>query len=256
MSRRSSNLFAEARTDPADLDVPSKALSIAAHPDDAEFGAGGTLTKWADAGCEVTLLIATDGSKGTWDPSITPADLAAARRAEAVAAAEVMGASTEVIFLDHVDGELHHSPALQEELCLWIRRLRPEVVLSWDPWKRYMLHPDHREIGWGACDGVVAARDHLFFPHQLTDGLEKHRPDALLLYAADAPDHFEDVSATFDRKIEALLCHSSQSQTTMQDAATVEEGLAAFSTRIAEWCRRMGEPANLPLAESFKLLRP
>jgi LmbE family N-acetylglucosaminyl deacetylase len=54
-----------------------------------------------------------------------------------------------VIFLDHVDGELRHSPALQEELALWISRLRPDVVLSWDPWKRYMLHPDHREIGWG-----------------------------------------------------------------------------------------------------------
>lgn len=256
MSRRSSNLFSEAASDTVKLDVPQRALSIAAHPDDAEFGAGGTLAKWADAGCEVTLLIATDGSKGTWDPDISPSDLAAARQGEAVAAATVLGASSEVIFLHHVDGELHHSPALQEELCLWIRRLRPDVVLSWDPWKRYMLHPDHREIGWGACDAVVAARDHLFFPAQLTDGLQKHRPEALLLYAADEPDYFSDISATFDRKIEALLKHSSQSQTTMQDAATVEEGRAAFSERIARWCRTMGEPANLPLAESFKLLRP
>jgi len=256
MSRRSSNLFSEAAIEHRPLEVPARALSIAAHPDDAEFGAGGTLAKWADAGCEITLLIATDGSKGTWDPGRDPAGLAAARREEARAAAEVLGTSQEVIFLDHVDGELHHSPALQEELCLWIRRLRPDVVLSWDPWKRYMLHPDHREIGWGACDAVVAARDHLFFPDQLIDGLEKHRPDALLLYAADAPDHYEDISATFDRKIEALLCHSSQSQTTMQDAATVEEGRAVFEERIATWCRTMGEPADLPLAESFKLLRP
>lgn len=256
MSRRASNLFSEARTDPTVLEVPSRALSIAAHPDDAEFGAGGTLAKWARAGCEVTLLIATDGSKGTWDPDTSPQQLAEARRQEAAAAAEVLGASPDVIILDHVDGELHHSPALQEELCLWIRRLRPDVVLSWDPWKRYMLHPDHREIGWGACDAVVAARDHLFFPHQLVDGLGKHRPDALLLYAADEPDHFEDVSETFDTKIEALLQHSSQSQTTMQDAVSVEAGREAFRQRIAEWCRTMGEPAGLPLAESFKLLRP
>lgn len=256
MSRRSSNLFSEARTDPVDLDVPARALSIAAHPDDAEFGAGGTLAKWAEAGCEVTILIATDGSKGTWDPDVAPHDLAAARRAEAVAAAKALGASPDVIFLDRVDGELVHSPALQEELCLWIRRLRPDVVLSWDPWKHYMLHPDHREIGWATCDAVVAARDHLFFPHQLVEGLEKHRPEALLLYAAEAPDHFEDVSATFDRKIEALLEHSSQSKTTMQDASTEEEGRAMFRERIAEWCRAMGEPAGLDLAESFKLLRP
>lgn len=256
MSRRASNLFSEARTEPVELETPARALSIAAHPDDAEFGAGGTLAKWARDGCEVTLLIATDGSKGTWDPDMDPSALAAERRREAVAAAEVLGASPEVIFLDHVDGELRHSPALQEQLCLWIRRLRPDVVLSWDPWKRYMLHPDHREIGWGACDGVVAARDHLFFPHQLVDGLTKHRPEALLLYAADQPDHFVDISATFDVKIEALLRHSSQSQTTMQNAASEEEGRAMFRDRIAEWCRTMGEPAGLPLAESFKLLRP
>lgn len=256
MARRSSNLFSEAAGAAPTLEVPRRALSIAAHPDDAEFGAGGTLAKWAEGGCEVTLLIATDGSKGTWDPAVAPADLAAARRAEAVAAATVLGASPEVVFLDHVDGELQHSPALQAELCLWIRRLRPDVVLSWDPWKRYMLHPDHREIGWGACDAVVAARDHLFFPEQLVAGLEKHRPDALLLYAADAPDHYEDITATFERKIDALLEHSSQSQTTMQDAATAEEGRAAFRERIATWCATMGEPVGLPLAESFKLLRP
>lgn len=262
MSSRPTDLFSEAAAVPADtpdaleFPVPARALSIAAHADDAEFGAGGTLAKWADAGCEVTLLIATDGSKGSWDPDQDPAGLAAARREEARAAAKVMGASSDVIFLDHVDGELHHSPALQEVLAGWIRRLRPDVVLSWDPWKRYMLHPDHREIGWAACDAVVAARDHLFFPHQLVDGVGKHRPQALLLYAADDPDHFEDISATFDRKIEALLCHTSQSQSTMQDAASAEEGRASFEARIADWCRAMGEPAALPLAESFKLLRP
>jgi LmbE family N-acetylglucosaminyl deacetylase len=256
MSRRSSNLFSEAAADHSPLEVPGKALSIAAHPDDAEFGAGGTLAKWTAAGCEVTLLIATDGSKGSWDPDEDPARLAETRREEARQAAGVLGASTEVIFLDYVDGELHHSPVLQEELALWIRRLTPDVVLSWDPWKRYMLHPDHREIGWGACDAVVAARDHLFFPHQLVDGLGKHRPDALLLYAADEPDYFEDISDTFDSKIEALLCHSSQSRTTMQDAATEAEGREAFRERIAAWCRSMGEPAGLQLAESFKLLRP
>lgn len=256
MSRRSSNLFSEAAAPAGPLETPTRALCIAAHPDDAEFGAGGTLAKWADEGCEVTLLIATDGSKGTWDPDEDPAVLAEVRREEARAAARVLGASEDVIFLDHVDGELHHSPELRAELCLWIRRLRPDVVLSWDPWKRYMLHPDHREIGWGACDGVVAARDHLFHPEQLVDGLTKHRPDALLLFAADEPDHWEDVSPTFDRKIAALLEHSSQSRTTMQDAATEEEGRAAFRERIAAWCKAMGEPADLPLAESFKLIRP
>jgi len=241
---------------PESLGVPERALVIAAHPDDAEFGAGGTLAKWADGGCEVSLLIATDGSKGSWNDDEDQAHLVARRREEAHAAADVLGATGEVVFLDHVDGELIHSMALREEIALWIRRLRPNVVLSWDPWRRYMLHPDHREIGWGAIDGVVAARDHLFFPHQLTDGLAKHRPDAILLFSADEADYWEDISATFDRKIEALLCHSSQTQTTMQDALTNSEQRTVFEQRIREWCRSMGEPAGLALAEAFKLLRP
>jgi LmbE family N-acetylglucosaminyl deacetylase len=252
-----SNLFSEARIeDPEPLATPARALCIGAHPDDAEFGAGGTLAKWAAAGCEVSILIATDGSKGSWDPDQGQDELVAARREESRRAADVLGATGELIFLDHVDGELHHSPALQEELAWWIRRLKPQVVLSWDPWKRYMLHPDHREIGWGAVDSVVAARDHLFFPHQLGPDVAKHRPDALLLYAADEPDHWEDVSATFNSKIAALLCHSSQSQSTMQGAGASEEARAVFEARIHAWCADLGRPAGLALAESFKLLRP
>jgi LmbE family N-acetylglucosaminyl deacetylase len=257
MATARTNLFSEARREPPEpLETPGRVLAIAAHPDDTEFGAGGTLAKWAGAGTEVSILVATDGSKGTWDPALDPDELVERRRVETRAAAEVLGATGEVVFLDHVDGELRHSPALQEELASWIRRLRPEVVLSWDPWRRYMLHPDHREIGWGACDAVVAARDHLFFPHQLVDGLTKHRPDAILLWAADEPDYWEDVSGTFDRKIGALLCHSSQTETTMQNAHTDEEGLEQFSQRVRDWCASMGEPVGLPLAESFKLLRP
>jgi LmbE family N-acetylglucosaminyl deacetylase len=257
MPSRPTNLFAEARREsPSVLETPSRALAIGAHPDDAEFGAGGTLAKWAAAGCEVSILVATDGSKGSWDPELDPNDLVERRRRETAEAAKVLGATGEIVFLDHVDGELIHSMKLREQLSLWIRRLRPDVVISWDPWKRYMLHPDHREIGWGAVDGVVAARDHLFFPHQLVDGVEKHRPEALLLYAPDHPDHWEDISGTFETKIDALLCHTSQSQTTMQDAATDDGGRESFRRRIHDWCSEMGAAAGLELAEAFKLIRP
>lgn len=257
MTSRPTNLFSEARREsPSVLPTPARALAIGAHPDDAEFGAGGTLARWAREGCEVSILIATDGSKGTWNPDQDPAELIRLRRAETERAAQTLGATGELVFLDHVDGELVHSMRLREQLSGWIRRLRPDVVVSWDPWKRYMLHPDHREIGWGAVDGVVAARDHLFFPHQLVDGVDKHRPEAVLLYAPDLADHWEDVSSTFDVKIDALLCHSSQSQTTMQDAATDAEGRERFRSRIHDWCSEMGSPAGLELAEAFKLIRP
>ena len=235
------------------LPVPSRALTIGAHPDDAEFGAGGTLSRWASEGCEVSMLVVTDGSKGTWVPDRDPSHLISARTSEQKKAAEVLGARGELIHLGYVDGELEYSMTLRRQICEWVRRLRPEVVLSHDPWRRYMLHPDHRATGWGAIDGVVAARDHLFFPEL---GLAKHRPDAILLWGADEPDYWEDIGATFDQKLTALLCHSSQTETSMSSAETSEEARAEFTARMAEWAGSQGEPVGWDRAESFKLLRP
>ena len=170
-------------------------------------------------------------------------------------AANVLGA-VETVMLDHRDGELEYTMALREEMCLWIRRLRPNVVLTHDPWRRYMLHPDHRVTGWAAVDGVVAARDHLFFANQLIDGLTEYRPEALLLWAADEPDHWEDIATTFDQKVEALLCHSSQGTTTMGDAHESAEHRREFATRLRDWARHQGESVGLEAAEAFKLIRP
>lgn len=250
-------LFSEAeRTGPPDLlDVPKRAMTIGAHPDDAEFGAGGTLARWADAGSQLLMLIVTDGSKGTWDYQMDPVELIRQRKEEQRRAADALGV-TDLAMLGHPDGELENTMALREELSLWIRRFQPGVLLTHDPWRRYMLHPDHRATGWAAADAVVAARDHLFFPGQLVDGLGEHRPDALLLWAADEPDYWEDISATFDRKIEALLCHSSQAATTMGDAHEGEDQRSSFESRMRDWAAAQGRPVGLAAAESFKLIRP
>ena len=237
------------------LEVPARAMTIGAHPDDAEFGAGGTLARWTAAGCKIVMVVVTDGSKGTWDQTLDPANLAQIRREEQQRAANVLGA-TDTVMLGHADGELEYTMALRKELCLWIRRLRPNVVLTHDPWRRYMLHPDHRATGWAAVDGVVAARDHLFFPDQLVDGLTEHRPAALLLWAADEPDHWEDIAETIDQKVEALLCHSSQSTTTMGEAHENGRHRREFADRMRGWATQQGKPVGLEAAEAFKLIRP
>ena len=90
-------------------------------------------------------------------------------------------------------------------------RIRPEVVLGHDPWRRYMLHPDHRHAGYLLVDAVVAGRDPHFFPEA---GLAPHRPSVLLLWEADEPDHVEDIGDHLDRKVEALLAHRSQFRST------------------------------------------
>ncbi len=225
---------------------------MGAHPDDVEFGAGGTLAKWAAAGCEVTVLVMTDGSKGTWDPEDDPSVLIHQRQTETTQAAAELGAAA-VVFGGHVDGELLYSMDLRAELCRHIRALRPDVVLSHDPWQRYQLHPDHRATGWGVVDGVVAARDHLFFPDQ---DVAAHRPADLLLWSADEPNHWEAIDGFVDRKIAALLCHASQGTTTMGGANQGEAQRDAFVQRVSDRAVASGEAAGLSAAESFRRIEP
>lgn len=233
------------------LSTPASALAVAAHPDDAEFGAGGTLARWASEGCVVHHLVLTDGSKGTWDLDADTAALVATRQVEQRAAAAALGATGEVRFLGRPDGELEAGTAERRAVARAIRQLRPDVVLGHDPWRRYRLHPDHRAAGWLVCDGVVAARE----PHEHIDDLDPWRPHALLLWEADEPDLLVDVSGHVDRKQAALLAHSSQLRSTMHvddpgDEAAVDRFRRRVLERLAEWGRRAG----VAHAEAFKLI--
>ncbi len=248
----SSDLYGDLRPEADPLPVPKRAMAVGAHPDDIEFGAGGTLAKWAANGCHVTMLIVTDGSKGTWDPDADPAEVAATRRREQQRAAAALGAS-EIIQLDHVDGELEPTMALREELCRQIRLARPDVLVTHDPWQRYQLHPDHRATGTATLDAVIAARDPLFFPNL---GLDAHRPAAVLLWSADAPDHVEPIGETITAKIAALLCHSSQGTTTMGGADQSADKAAEFGERVRTWASEAGAGTEHELAERFKRVTP
>jgi LmbE family N-acetylglucosaminyl deacetylase len=222
-----------------DLPTPSVALAIGAHPDDIEFGCGGTLAKWAAAGCVVHHLVLTDGSKGTWNPEADIAALVSLRREEQREAARRLGAQGEVLFFEQVDGELEESPQLRDRIVAEIRRLKPDVILGHDPWKRYRLHPDHRRAGFLTCDAIVAARDPHFSKHL---GLPHHRPSHLLLWEADTPDHGEDIHLTVEAKIAALLAHESQFESTMKavESAELDRFGERMRIRIAENGRRMG----------------
>ena len=238
------------------LPTPAVALAIGAHPDDVEFGCGGTLAKWSAAGTVVHHLVCTDGSKGSWDPSADTASLVVTRQAEQRAAAAALGATGQCVFLGWPDGELESGLRQRWEVAYWIRRLQPTVVLGHDPWKRYRLHPDHRHAGLLAVEGVVAARDPHFFPEQ---ALPHHRPEALLLFEADEPDHVEDVAGFVDAKLAALHAHTSQLLSTMgidqaAGIADVERQRRAFDDRIRARLAERGALEGVSEGESFKLL--
>jgi len=247
-----------------DLAVPSSALAIGAHPDDIEFGCGATLAKWAAAGCRVHHLILTDGSKGSWDPHADLAALVAERAEECCAAARVIDGrhgdrsdpEDRVVFLGRADGELTNGKDERRHVAAVIRRLRPVVILGHDRWRRYRLHPDHQAAGAITTEAVVAARDPHFFPEL---SLEPHRPDALLLWEPDLPNHLEDASDTWSVKVEALLCHRSQFESTMgiapdAEGADADQARAAFADKVARQLAQHGSLAGLPRAEAFHLM--
>jgi LmbE family N-acetylglucosaminyl deacetylase len=233
------------------LATPASALAIGAHPDDVEFGCGGLLAKWAAHGCTIHHLVCTDGSKGTWDPDADVVVLAARRQDEQREAARRLAGDRagEVRFLGRVDGELESDLATRGEVARVIRELQPQVVLGHDPWKRYRLHPDHRHAGLLACDGIVAARDPHFFREH---GIDHHRPDALLLWEADQPDHAEDVTEFVGVKLAALAAHESQFESTMK--ASDDTQMAAFEQRVRNRLGDLGRPHGMDAAEVFKLI--
>lgn len=221
---------------------PRRALVIGAHPDDNEFGAGGTVAKLASQGWDVTFIIATNGNKGSHDPDMSSYRLSETREGEQRAAAAILGVRR-VLFLRNNDGELEPTPALRSEVALYIRHFKPHYVFTHDPWKHYMLHPDHRAVGFAVIEGIVSARDHLFMPGLGQIGITVWRPDALFLWGAEQPDHFEDVTGFVDQKIAALEEHHTQ-----LDEAT------GFQDRVRQRLAELGAEHGFAAAEAFKKL--
>ena len=233
-----------------DLPTPRRVLAIGAHPDDIEFGCGATLAKWAAAGAHVTLCVCTDGAKGTWDEGADLGALVLQREDEQRDAAVALGA-TDVEFLRFVDGELTHDIDDRGAVCRVIRRVKPDVVLGHDPWQRYRVHPDHRHAGHLTIDGIVAARDPHFFPEQ---GLAPHRPSTLLCFEPERVNHVERVNGFVDRKVDALLAHRSQWQSTMGIDKNPDIERAQFASKLRAEARAAGLRAGVRAAEAFARL--
>jgi len=224
-----------------------RALIVVAHPNDLESHCGGTVARLIDAGCQVALVLCTSGDKGSADPDAQPAEIAVRREREQLEAAAILGIKP-VMFLRWPDGEVENGRRLRGQIVRQIRWHRPDLVITHDPehpWPPYTAHRDHRAVGRATLDALYPdARDPLFFPEQLAEGLAPHvTPEAWLLMS-QRPDLVVDISGVFTRKLAARLAHRSQ----YTDAEALER---SFQARAAE----LGASVGLPLAETFKQVR-
>lgn len=234
---------------PNNFPQPERVLLIVAHPDDPEFGAGGTIARWVQGGAHVTFVIVTDGSKGTADKEMTKEKLVAMREAEQRAAAAVLGVQ-EVVFLGQPDGEIQNTPALREMIVRQIRTHRPDVLITHDPTTRIfnnmmLNHTDHRVVGDTVLDAVFPlARDRMNFPEHEAAGLEPHKVLDIFLQFTENPNYWVDISATMDLKIKALWEHKSQ----IGEPAELE-------VRLRQRHGERAEHVSFEYAETFRRVR-
>lgn len=214
--------------------APKVALGVAAHPDDLDYGMSGTVANWAAQGTDVYYLILTNGNKGSADTTVKPTDLTRTRRNEQIAAAKILGVK-EVFFCDYDDGLLECCPEVKYDVVRYIRKLKPDVVLTMDPSVLYAAergfinHPDHRAAGQATLDAVYPlARDHLSFPELITqENLPPHKVATLLLLNLEHHNYSVDISATIEKKMAALAAHSSQ----MPDLKAIQDRMRDFASR-------------------------
>ena len=224
------------------MKTSADALVIAAHPDDAEFGAAGTVARWTREGKQVVYLVCTSGEKGTADRTMEPLRLARIREGEQEAAARLLGVR-EVEFLRLPDQGLEDTPEFRKMIVRAIRICRPVTVVTSDPYRRYIWHRDHRIVGQVTLDAVFPfARDHLAYPDLLDEGLEPHKVREMLLFGSEDVNFRSDITATFDMKVAALRCHESQIR---------ELGRPDLEAWVREWNCSMAEGTECELAEAF-----
>jgi LmbE family N-acetylglucosaminyl deacetylase len=209
-------------------------LSVAAHGDDAEFMAGGTLARLADEGHDVYLLIATDNERGSY--CLSSAELKAIARPEAEAAGKVLGAKG-VFLLGYTDGDLCDVPpsVLRGQIMYYVRKLKADILFSWDPFAPFENHPDHRAVALAASDGSSFAPLPLFHPEHLAEGLQPHRVTEWYWYSKA---HWEtnklvDTSAYIKRKIQALYAYHCQMVLTIDDLLGEARAMGVDEARLA-----------------------
>jgi LmbE family N-acetylglucosaminyl deacetylase len=227
-------------------DMPDRikrVMVVTAHPDDSEFGAGGTVAKLTREGKTVIYCILTNGNKGSSDRTMTPERLIKIREEEQTNAARVLGVDI-IDFLGFEDCELENTRESRMAVTASIRRHKPDLIICQNPTRTKNLggsHRDHRAAADIALDCVYPlARDHMAFPELMAQGLEPHKVKEVHTMWWDNPEIVVDTTDTIDLKLKALQCHVSQ----IQDMAAMEK-------RVRDRGAVLGKPKGYAYAETF-----
>ena len=252
--------------------MPKTVMIFAAHPDDVEYSAGGTVARMIREGARAIGVIASDGCRGSFE--LDGETLVAVRAEEARRAAKVMGAEPPVL-LGHPDLELDRLEAglLREQFIRLIREHHPDVVIAHDPFAPYEPHPDHRAVGWAASDALAFSPLPLVHPEHLADGLDPHFVPEKYFFS-DPPattNKVVDTSETMAAKMAALAEHKSQVRFLVEDVIrqgklagldlrailgeALDDPLAALTWAMEAQAAEVGQRIGVAFGEAFRYAR-
>ncbi len=235
---------------PLNDDEIKRVLVVMAHPDDCDFGAGGTIAQWSAKGIQVSYCIITNGDQGGEESGITLEQMAQVRQKEQRDAGAALGVS-DITFLNYRDGWLMPSIELRKEIVKAIRIAKPDRMLVQSPernWERiFASHPDHLAAGETAIQAVYPdARNPYAFTDLKEAGFEPWRVREVWMTGSPTPNHFVDITDTFSKKMAALHSHVSQTAHNKE-----------LERMVREWGERNAQAQGLAegrVAEVFKVI--
>ncbi len=235
---------------PLNDDEIKRVLVVMAHPDDCDFGAGGTIAQWTAKGIAVSYCIITNGDQGGEESGIPLEQMAQVRQKEQRDAGAALGVS-DITYLNYRDGWLMPSIELRKEIVKAIRIAKPDRMLVQSPernWERiFASHPDHLAAGETAIQAVYPdARNPYAFTDLKEAGFEPWRVREVWMTGSPTPNHFVDITDTFDKKMAALHAHVSQTAHNKE-----------LENMVREWGQRNAEAQGLPagkIVEIFKVI--
>ena len=220
-----------------EVEQPKVVLAVGAHPDDIDFGAGGTVAKWISEGAEVHYVLATTGQSGGFDEAIPRSEIPGIRQFEQRAAGDVYGVSS-IEFLDFMDGSVSVTAELRKAIARAIRRVKPDTVISQSPVRNFdrigASHPDHLATGEAALQAVYPdARNPFAFPELLEEGYEAHSVSQVFLMASAEVNFYVDITSTIDKKIAAIREHKSQLKDPDAIDGMIRSWASTYASRFA-----------------------
>ena len=235
---------------PLNDDEIKRVLVVMAHPDDCDFGAGGTIAQWSAKGIHVSYCIITNGDQGGEESGIPLEEMAQVRQKEQRDAGAALGV-TDITYLNYRDGWLMPSIELRKDIVKAIRIAKPDRLVCQSPERNYervfASHPDHLAAGETAVQAVYPdARNPFAFTDLKAAGFEPWRVREVWMTGTPNPNHFVDITETFDKKIAALHAHVSQTAHNKE-----------LEKMVREWGERNAQVNGLPagrVAEIFQVM--